>query len=268
MAQAAVLVSDNFDDLADGTDMASSANWNAKWDGNNETQRNLYKGNGNGSVTLDTTVAWRNYHALHQTGFQVGGADGHDSVTISSDISYVHAAGGDISANLNEAFFGLFVSNTAPWWSGGGNANSESLLLANRGAAVGNKVNGSPWIEDWTNHSSLGVDTSTGGESSTINIAWTLSDNGTTIDAAAVITRGGSTFETTLVDTTLASGSTLYGGYSTGWNGVGNVPISDVNAIESVTIDNFSISAPDAVPEPSSVILASLAALGLLRRRR
>lgn len=263
-ATAAILVSDNFDGLAAGTNMGASADWNAKW-ASASTQQGLYKADGSGAINLDTTVAEVNYHALHQTGFVVGGS-GHASATISLDFNYTHdGSGNNPGGGVNKTFFGTYISDTAAWWSGSG----YDLRMSYRGGAIGNNLPAAPWVENWVNDTALGVDHDGGvaGTSSTIGISWVLTDNGTTIDAAGSYTAAGNTYTISSFDTGFASGTTLYGGFTTGWNDVGGT-IDNATSITNINIDNFAITAPDPIPEPTSIVLVSLASLGIFRRRR
>jgi len=260
-ASAAVLVSDNFDGLSADTAMDSSSDWQAKWQ-TGTTQQNLYKADGAGGIVLDMSVAELNYHALHQTGFTIAA---NSSATISLDFTYTHNGGGNPATGVNKTFFGPMVSNTANWWDG----SNTMLPMSQRGGAIGNNLTAAPWVENWASHSSLGVSQNGGvaDTSNIINLTWTLTDNGTTIDAAGTFTSGANTYTTTSFDTGIATGTTLYGGFSTGWNNVGG-SLENATNISSLSIDNFEISSPDVVPEPSSLLIASLSVFGLLRRRR
>ncbi|WP_411847279.1 PEP-CTERM sorting domain-containing protein [Roseibacillus persicicus] len=260
VAEGVSIVSDNFDGLAAGAAMDASADWNAKW-ATGTTQQNLYKGDGSGGVNLDMSVAEVNYHALNQTGFVVGGT-GFSSVTISFDFNYTHNGGGNPATGVNKAFFGALISDQPQWWSG----SSNTFTIANRGGAIGNNVSGAPFIEGWATHSSMGVDPNAGGTSSNINLSWVLTDNGTTIDAQAIYVRAGGSFTSTSWDTGVPSGTTLYGGFSTGWNDVGGT-LENATNISSINLDNFAITGAP-IPEPSAVFLVGLAGLGIFRRRR
>ena len=256
---AVTIAADNFYSLGAGVNMDASTDWQAKWDVAQTTQRNLYKGDGAGGVTLDTTVAFLNYHALHQTGFTVDATQ--PKATVSLTMTYTHEAGGNATV-VNKALFGPMISTTANWWDGA----NDTFSLSNRGGVIGNTVAGAPFIESWNPHSALGINTTTGGTSVPITIAWDLTSNGATIDAQATYSYGSTSFTSTKVDTGVAIGTTIYGGFSTAWNDQGNTTaLSSFSKISSVGVDDFSIV---AVPEPSSVALSALSALGLLKRRR
>lgn len=259
-ANAAIVASDNFDGLAAGTALDSSADWNAKWNAAPSTQQNLYKADGAGAINLDMSVAEINYHAVNAAGFVVGAG----GATISLDFNYTHNGAGN-PTNLNKTFFGPTISTTPNWWDGG----NQQLTLAQRGGAIGNTLPAAPWVENWVNHSALGVNHTGGVASTSSNIAvvWTLSEGaGGTIEGVGTYTHAGGTNTSSVIDTGIANGTTIYGGFSTGWNDVGGSLESATN-ISNLNIDNFEIETV-VVPEPSSVLLASLSALGLLRRRR
>lgn len=260
MTQGVTIVSDNFDGLAVGTNMDASADWQAKWT-TGTTQQNLYKADGAGAINLDTTITERQYRALHQTGFVLGGS-GYSTVTISFDFNYTHNGGGNPATGVNKAFFGPLVSSAPEWYSGSNN----HFGIANRGGAIGNTVVGAPFIENWVNHTAMGVDPNVGGTSSNINVAWTLTDNGTTVDAQAVYTAAGNTLTSLSWNLGIASGTTLYGGFSNGWNDVAGTTDTSTN-ISNVNLDNFIIGGTP-IPEPTSILLVGLAGFGVFRRRR
>lgn len=258
--QAVIVASDNFDVLASGTALDASADWNAKWQ-TASTQQNLYKADGSGAITLDMSIAEVNYHGIHQTGFTVGTG----GATIALDFNYTHNGAGNPATGVNKTFFGPIISDQPQWWNGA----TQQLTIAQRGGAIGNTLPAAPWVENWVNHSTLGVAPTGGSASTSTNIAvvWSLSQGaGGTIEAVGTYTHAGGTTTSSMIDTGIANGTTIYGGFSTGWNDVGG-SLENATNISSLNIDNFEIDVP-VVPEPSSMALASLAALGLLRRRR
>lgn len=261
-----VLVSDDFDGIANGTTLGGAHGWNAKWDGSDATQRDLLEFQSDG-LQFDTSSAKRNYHALNGTAFTL--SPGTSPITISAEFQFEHAAGGSITSNFNENAFGLMVSTTDQWWSG----SSYTTSVSNRGNAIGNRIPVAPWVEKWITHSSLGVNTTTGGLSDWVRMEYALIDNGTNVlgytniynaTTGALLSSSGQVH-----DTGIASGATLYAGFSTGWNNVGdgNQTIGSFSKFSSVNIDNFSVT---AAPEPSAVGLVGLLICGstLVRRRR
>jgi hypothetical protein len=129
-----------------------------------------------------------------------------------------------------------------------------------------------PWITSWMTHQNLGVNTTTGGTSDWIKFEFELYDNGTDVigsmfvrDAAGNLISDPNTPSFT---TNIASGSTIYAGYSTNWNNVGATStIESFSNISRVAMDNFLVT---SVPEPGSIVLAAFGFAGcfLPRRRR
>ncbi|WOO40863.1 hypothetical protein [Rubellicoccus peritrichatus] len=240
---------DDFTSYANGTALSPSNGWSAKWDSTNATQQDLYTVT-DGVLTLDTSVAWRNYHALNQSGITMST---DKTAILSAEFRYHHTSGGNITTNFNQSAFGLMISDDANWYSG----KNAYLAMSNRGGAIGNPLPIAPWIEGWQTHTSLGVDTTAGGTSEWIRIEWKLTDNGTEIEAVGDIynaTTGALLYTTTTYTTGIASGSTIYGGFSTAWNGIGDVPIESFSKFDAINIDNFSF-ALDSVPAGSMIII-------------
>ncbi|VGO12790.1 hypothetical protein PDESU_01344 [Pontiella desulfatans] len=262
-ATATIIVSDDFSGYTAGA-VIGGPNWNPKWDGGDTSQQSLFRAEsgGTGYAVLDTTVAKRSYHIPNQTSFTMGPGL---TATVSSDFRYSHEAGGTITANLNKNIFGLLVTDQPQWWNGA----NKNFSLANRGNAMGNTLPASPFVEGWMTHGSLGVDTTVGGLSHWLRVDWELTDNGSTILGQATITDLDTAtvrYTSTQIDLGLASGSTLYAGYSTDWNDVGAVDIASFSKIDEVHMDNFQI---EVIPEPATLGLISAfgGAVLFIRRR-
>lgn len=252
-AGAKIIVEDNFDSYAAGANIGGPS-WNPKWQSGSD-QQNLFTASASGGyAVLDTSVAQRNYHVPNQTGFSVKAGE---RVFISTDFQYSYAGGGNITTNFNQNAFGLMVTDQPQWWNG----SSKHFTLANRGAAIGNTLSVSPWIEGWQTHSKLGVNTANAELSEWINIEWELYPSGGTVWGRATFTddQGAQTgsYTSTPIDLGYSVGETLYAGYSTDWNGVGAVSIESFSSIDAVHFDNFSIT---AIPEPGAVLLGTLLA--------
>ncbi|QDT67512.1 hypothetical protein MalM25_04110 [Planctomycetes bacterium MalM25] len=260
-ASSATIFSDNFDSYTAGDNIAGP-NWQPKWAAAT-TQQSLFKAVAGGYGSIDTTVAERQYRVNGKTPFTVNSGD---EIHVKVDMRYSHLPGGNITSNVNSNFFGLQISTSENWWDG----TRRSIPLANRGGAIGNSLPAAPWVEGWMPHSNLGVDTTAGGYSEWINIDWELTESGGTIWAEATITPSGAqpAYTTTPIDTTIAAGTTIYAGFTTDWNTGGAIPVSQVNNIDDVQVDNFSIETA-AIPEPASLALCGLTGLAMagLRRR-
>jgi len=127
-----------------------------------------------------------------------------------------------------------------------------------------------PWIEGWLTHSSLGVNTTTGGTSNWITLEYKLCDNGITVEASVDFLDSSGTSlipagTTSYTATSLASGTTLYTGFSTNWNNVGDVGVGSYSKLSSVNIDNFIVT---SVPEPTSFLLVTVGLVGCIIPRR
>lgn len=240
-------VSDDFGGYAAGSNIGLP-NFGAKWDNGDPSQRNLFKADagGGGFAVLDTTIAKRNYHVNGKVAFVLGAGK---TAKIASDFRYSHEAGGNITANLNKNAFGLQVSTSPDWWNG----TRKSFSMANRGGAMGNTLPVAPWIEGWETHSSLGVNTTTGGLSDWLRIEWELVDNGASVLGQASIsnlTTGSLLYQSTQADLGLPSGATLYAGYTTDWNDVGSTNIASFSKIDAVHMDNFLVTVADTPVPP------------------
>lgn len=237
VAHAVVVFEDDFSSYTGGT--IWGADWNPKWDGNTNNvplQQDLMTAT-NGISTLDTSKAWRNYHVPSTHGFSV--LSNYFAV-VGSDFRY-HYSGGAITI-ANKPAFGLLLTTTPDWWSG----VNKTLNVANRGAAIGNPLPVAPWIEGWLLHSSRGIAdyTSTAADTSNwFRIEWTITQGASNYMASAkFLDMGGNSFwSTTEIDLGIANGTTLYAGYSPGYNDVGNTNIASFSHFDQIDMDNFKV---------------------------
>lgn len=254
---AGIIYEDDFSTYGSDVNIASSASWNATWMSGDATQRNLFRTTAAGdSATINMQNAKSQYRALAQTGFSfVGG----ESATVETQLQYTHNGQGAPNV-FNSNFFGLIISDQPQWWNGG---NSE-INVANRGPALGNTLPGPPWVENWTNHSVFGVDYDGGAQSTSgvIDVKLTLTPNASTGNYRAILEYGGMT--SSAIDTGFAIGSTIYAGYSVGWDGFGGTK-ADATGIDTVIMDNFVIT---TIPEPSSLSMLGLLGLAAIRRKK
>ncbi|MDZ8117433.1 family 16 glycosylhydrolase [Pontiella agarivorans] len=236
---AITVVSDDFSIYAPGVSIAG--NWDPKSDGG--SQEDLFTGWNSEYAVLDGE-AELNYHIPHQTGFTIGSGG---SAVIRSDFRYVYAGGGNITNYFNNHIFGLMISTTPDWESG----STEGFYIAQRGGAIGNRLNDDPWIEGWISHSTLGVNTDNTDTSIWFSVEWTIRDVGGALQAQAVLTDGDSVnYTSTEEELSIPTGTEIFAGYSTGWNNTG-MSIEAFGKILEVHMDNFSVWMGD--PEPGSV---------------
>lgn len=256
IASATVIVQDDFSSYS-GT--INGANWNPKWIAGD--QQNLLLAN-DGVATLDTSVAEANYYTPNKNGFTIGSGV---TATIQSDFRYTHEAGGNITTNFNKSAFGLLLTTTPNWWDG----TNKDVSMANRGDALGHTTPGAPYINGWKTHGSLSVNTTTGGQSEWFTLQMHLdSSNGTVWAQSDMLYEGGTVVQSGVRwNTGIADSSTLYGGYTTGWNGVdgGTNSISSFSKITEVQMDNFAI---ETIPEPATISLIVLFSGSILFIRR
>ncbi|VGO17462.1 hypothetical protein PDESU_06058 [Pontiella desulfatans] len=239
------------DDFSSYSGSINGANWNPKWAAGTDQQNLLMAYDG--ILEFDTTIAQRNYHCPSKTGFTVGTND----VYIITDARYVYEGGGNITANLNKGAFGLYFSQTDLWYSG----PDKSSPMCNRGAAVGhNRIDGSG-VDGWNTHSSLGVNTANNETSNWFKVVSRLVSSNSTIWVQALVYDVDDTYLESPVstgvisDSGVADGTTIYAGYSPGYNNVGNTNIASFSKFTAVHYDNFYVgSKPEfGTPAPFSV---------------
>lgn len=270
---------DDFDTGGTGTGILSgtNGNWSAKWLGTGDTtQRDLYDNTaaagvgGTNGVVLDVTTARRQYNAIHQDGLTCPIGVGN-TLTLRSDMQV--AVNGN-TPTQNNNFFGLQVSTTPNWWDG----SNIDYTLSRRGNAT-QQVFGVNGNTGWDNVNQYGLPGGANpvGTSDWFSMEIVLTDNGTTYDAVMTLYRPDGSFSAAhqvSTTTTIASGSTVYGGYTTGWNSVdpaGTAVPTDIQTysnVTGVTVDNFSFIGAHAVPEPASLAILAFAGIGLVTRRR
>ncbi|WP_041744812.1 PEP-CTERM sorting domain-containing protein [Coraliomargarita akajimensis] len=255
-----VIFQDDFSSYGDGGSL-NGANWNPKWQ-TGTNQQNLIMGTGSGTAAFDLSQAERNYHMSSQYGFSLTGSD---TASMSIDFRYTHNDQGNLTTNLNTAFFQLGFTTSPDWYDGANKTGGA----ANRGDGLGLAFGGSPWVGGNELHLDSGIDTSAGGTSQ-----WfTLSADVTVVDGTYWLTHsltlvdGTVIFEGPAVDTGTIAGTEIYSLITTGWNNVGPDALGDYTNITGVEMDNFV--ATSSVPEPSAyALLVGAIALGSVITRR
>lgn len=191
-------------------------------------QTNWLHANGSEGI-MEMTTAEENHHALNYWGFDI---PAEQRLIIRSDFRYNHPAGGERTASLNEAAFGLLVSTDADAAAG----TNRFCSLANRGGGIG--FAGSD--EDMVAHASLGIDTDAGGWSDWVTLKWQIQRGSTDYtatprlyDAAGTLLLAGAS-----LDLGIPNGTTLFAGYSTGTNGVGGT-VAALSGFSEVQLDHF-----------------------------
>ena len=268
-------VVDDFDTGATSAGILSGTNggWSAKWAAAS-TQQDLYDnqvGNGVGGsngVALDVFTAERSYNAVNTTGVSVAAGVGN-TLTLSADFQF--GVDGNPLANQNASFLGLQISDTQNWWNG----NNIDFNIARRGAngQVLGVVNPTTFIDGWINVTDFGAPAGGAvGMSDWFKMETVLTDNGSTYDAVFTLynSSGGIANQSASYDTGYASGSTLYGGFTTSWNSAPvQGPINTINGATAANIDNFSFTSFAPIPEPTSAaLIAGLFGTMAIRRRR
>ncbi|MDF7824850.1 hypothetical protein P4B35_12565 [Pontiellaceae bacterium B12227] len=239
-ANALVVFEDDFESYSGGTIWGDD--WKPKWDSNTNLvhlQQDLMTAT-NGICTFDTSKAYRNYHTPSQTGFTVStNAD----IYVVTDVRYVYEGGGNITNNFNKAAFGLFFTDTPNWWDG----VAKGAAVGNRGGAIGNVIGAAPWVEGWLTHSSLGVNTANNETSNWFKVVNRLVSSNSTIWIQAQYFPVDDQYLDSplasgiLVNSGVADSTTIYAGYSPGWNDVGNTNISSFSRFSAIQYDNFYV---------------------------
>lgn len=262
MGQAEVILFDDFSQYAAGG-VINNDNWRPKWESSESSQRDLFKAHTDGYAVLNG-AAERGYNIPFQTGFTVGQGQ---SVKISTDIRYRYAGGG-ISDEINTKIFGIQLATESNWWDA---CKRADLSLANRGLAIGVTLPVDPWLEGWVMHQKLGVNVNNESLSKWFNIECTVFDNKGKLYGSITITGEGiPTFTSKAFDLGIETGTTVYPGFTTGWNELGT-SILEHSRIAEVHLDNFKVSTEyssiplvKATPPPPKSMEPKLAALGLV----
>ena len=257
-ANADLIVDEDCSSFTDGDNIGSSSDWNVKWDGTDTSQQNLFVAE-SGTGTIDYQIAKSQYRAIHQTGFSLQAGD---TATIETEFRFTHNGQGN-PTDLNENFFGMQFTTGPAWWQG----DNQEITIANRGAAIGNRLPFAPWIQNWVTQSSLGVDT-TGGVDSTSNWIDVTVDLyvGISGNYEAVLSYAGATATAIDLGSNFAAGTTIYAGITSAWDGSGGTK-ADHTHINGVAIDNFRITV-DAIPEPTGAALLIFGFAGAAIRRK
>ncbi|WP_168432944.1 CBM96 family carbohydrate-binding protein [Pontiella sulfatireligans] len=185
---------------------------------------------GNGSIgQMNMAVAEGENHALKTWGFAL--EDGEDA-SISSDFRYDHQSGGDSTASLNEAAFGLLFST-----------DPDSATGSNRYCLLGNQGSGLGFIDDALSevaHTNLNVDTAVGGWSDWFQLTWRIEQGAVNYQGTPSLydQSGALLYTGPTVDLDVTNGTIIWAGYTTGTNSVGG-SISGFSGLEQVEVDNF-----------------------------
>lgn len=221
-------------------------------------------------ATIDLSVATRSYHVPSQFGFSL---EAGDTVVVGSDIRFEHNGYGG-PAGPNTPTFGLMITDNLNWWAG----NRNDIAMAGRNGAFGTRLPFGPWVENWLPYNQVGIEYEWNldpvtGERLPENLyepqlgdwmrqEWTLSVSPAgQVEGFATITSledPSVVIETTPYELGFvndgpghASGKTIYGGYSTGWdagidtNGDGDNEIVSKAEMSNLTrsdVDNFSVT--------------------------
>lgn len=240
---ATVVVSDNFDD-------GDLAGWSQKW---TASMNNKFSNTGANAVMDGTATA--QYRAINTTGFSLSAGD---TATVSSDFRMDHT--GVDPTKVNGDFIGFLLTTTTTWYDGV-NVTSD---IANRKGAVGDTLPFAPYVENWITWNNFGVDTSTGGVGNWFSMDMHLSVSNGTYWSSMDINHGGGTTTTTMKDLGIAAGTTVYSGYTTGYNDSGtNIMVSA--SMNNVAMDNFQV---DVIPEPATLGLFAVISGAILFIRR
>lgn len=237
-AKGATIFYDDFSSYGSGS--IGGVDWYPKWDNNDVTQRNLLTGDGSGSyAVLDTSATKINYHCIAQQGFSLTGSE---TATISTSMRYEHNSAGE-TPRKNKPFFSLMINTSQNWWEG----TLEYKAVVNRGGAIGlaHDGGGGLWVEHWIDHTTLGFSGNpSAGLSDWIVVKSTVSvQNGVYMFDTDLYRADGFTLlaDGTPQVSTIAAGTTIYAGITTGWNSYTSMTIEEMNHISEVHIDYFMI---------------------------
>jgi len=251
-ARGAVLISDNFDNVASGGNIngrTPTATLNgATW----ATGTGTFLGNGGGGLSADSTKTQSAYVDIG-AGYLSNNPGVYD---LSLDITNPSGVAGSSWIG-----FGL-----APEVTAGGVNSGQNLASANAAPWLLFRVNGQEIVFQGPGNSGVAAFTSSNGfvstgaahtfriQLDTTGANWALNSylDGTQLDLNA-----GSATSSTYTYATNPTTS-HYVAMSTGVNGAGGVG----------TVDNLVLTGPVAVPEPGTIGLLGVAGVGLLGRRR
>jgi hypothetical protein len=265
-----------FDSYATGN-LPGGSEWNEKWVAAPSSQQFLYQvGAANGvggsqGIAVSTSLVESGYSAKYQAG--VSGT----SYTVSAQFQMTI----DDTApdKPNHSAFGVLLSDAPQAWNGGATHNVEFTLVrrdgGNRYGATGLTLAGVP--QGWEQNSELGLPNTLPAAATTATSDWfsirlTITDTGSgTWDLLGEVIDSGDNVVYSYLDANKAlpagftPGATLYGGLVVPWVDSASYLVLSQGHVDSLNIDNFSIT---AIPEPGSIALLSLSSLALLRRRR
>lgn len=168
---------------------------------------------------------------------------------------------------VNKTFAGVRISDTASWWDG----NNAGYELVRRDSptqvAFGLKLPISPWVDGWVNGWAMGGDGTPGVASSSgwvkMELLLTEGGGGTYEKTATLFDAAGNpAYTTPATSTTIAHGSTVYGGFWNGWDGGS---LLNKSKIDDLNIDDYRL---ETIPEPATLALLGLAGAALYIRRK
>lgn len=279
--------------LGDGEHLwEGNSNYNVKYNGD-VAQFQLFDwaesgGNTGAAGRLNVAVAERNYIARSRSAIGssipvVAPVGVGNTVTISSDFQ-ISITGDALTGGqdgTDDSLFGIQLGNTGNWWDGDPwfdftiarrSDSTWGVRLGgdrdNVGAIMGSLANSEIGLGDGSGVSTSGWYTMT----------MVLTDNGATYDATASVAYGGSdVWVSAPIATPYASGTPLFGGYTTGFNDdtgleiadISPISVGDLGKLSDAMADNFYLaSGSSSVPEPTSLALLSVGLISVLARRR